>query len=99
MEKSEYIIPLDLIGSHVSVSDTKEHCLVSSLKYLQKHEFVKEHRYIYAVRGNEMYIFETSNVFIQTADKSRFYDKYKWDMRKEIYTLKVIGYEYDKENL
>ena len=174
MANEEYIVPLDFIGSHVSVNNTKEHCLVSSLRYLQKHGFTihglkktargnshdenwqdkysvigdggpfantfkdaseqkkvlyvdspivehldsltdeamqewsqpfqyysgeEEHRYIYATRDNkEMYVFDASSVFIQTADKSWEYEKTEWGLRKEIYTLKVICHKTNKEN-
>lgn len=39
-DSMNFIIPLNFMGSHIAVSDTKEHCFVTALKYLQKDGFI-----------------------------------------------------------
>lgn len=38
-EFTDFIISFDYYGSHIAVSDTKEHCYICALKYLYKHHF------------------------------------------------------------
>lgn len=171
IQKYAFIIPINSIGSHISINDSKEHCLISSLNYLQKDGYTilglkktacdnidknwqdfytvigdggifaedfkntekrktrlttlyvnsaivnyidtlseeemekwskkiesyndeKPYRYIFAMKKNKKYIFEVSEVAIQTEDDSKTYEK---ALKKQIHTVHVMTCAYPGE--